>query len=77
MMQHVSIFQSHKLKVRDCTQNSQARFAGVVQFPAVKLQADDGKHKDGKEEQQADLQQRNHGLHDRLQDNLQTWEESV
>lgn len=55
-----------------CTQDARPRFAGVVQPAAVELQADDGKHEDCKEEQQADLQQWNHGLHDGFQDNLQT-----
>lgn len=59
------------------TQHSGPRFAGVVQLPAVELQANDGKHQDGKEEQQADLQQGNHGLHDGLQHNLQTWKSSM
>lgn len=45
-----------------------------MQLPAVELQADDGKHEDGKKEQQADLQERHHGLHDGFQDNLQAWE---
>lgn len=44
-----------------------------MQLPAVELQANDGKHEDGKEEQQADLEEGNHGLHDGLQHNLQTW----
>lgn len=46
------------------------RFAGAVQSAAVELQADDGEHEDGEEKQQADLQQRNHGLHDGFQDDL-------
>lgn len=54
-----------------CTQDARPRFAGVVQLAAVELQADDGEHKDREEEQQADLQQRNHGLHDGFQDDLQ------
>lgn len=45
--------------------------AGVVKLPAVELQTDDGKHEDGEEQQKADLEQRDHGLHDRLQHNLQ------
>lgn len=44
-----------------------------MQLPTVELQADDGKHEDGKEEQEADLQERHHGLHDGLQHNLQAW----
>lgn len=59
------------------TQDAGPRLAGVVQPAAVELQADDGKHEDGKEEQQADLQQRNHGLHDGFQDNLQTWKDKL
>lgn len=54
------------------TQDSRPCFAGVVQSAAVELQADDGEHEDSEEEQQADLQQRHHGLHDGLQDDLQT-----
>lgn len=42
-----------------------------MQLPTVELQANDGKHEDGKEEQEADLQERHHGLHDGLQHNLQ------
>jgi hypothetical protein len=45
---------------------------GVVELPHVEVQADDGEHEDGKEEEHADLEQRNHGLHDGLQDNLKT-----
>jgi len=45
-----------------------------VQLPAVKLQADDGKHEDSKKEQQADLEERHHGLHDGFQHNLQAWD---
>ena len=56
-----------------CTKYSWQWFAGAVQFAAVELQADYGKHEDRKKEQQADLQQRNHGLNYRLQDYLQTW----
>lgn len=46
-----------------------------MQLPAVELQADDREHQDGEEEQEADLQQRHHGLHDGLQHNLQAWKE--
>lgn len=59
------------------TQDPRLWFTGVVQSAAVKLQSDDGEHEDCKKEQQADLQQRNHGLHDGLQDYLQTWKEST
>lgn len=45
-----------------------------MQLPTVELQANDGKHEDGKKEQQADLEERHHGLHDGFQDNLQAWE---
>ncbi|TNN83485.1 hypothetical protein EYF80_006466 [Liparis tanakae] len=44
--------------------------AGCVEFAHVELQADDGEHEDGKEKKQADLQQRNHGLHDGLEHHL-------
>ena len=55
------------------TQNPQLGPAGLVQLAAVELQADDGEHEDGEEKQHADLEQRNHGLHDGLQDDLETW----
>ena len=38
--------------------------AGGVEFAHVELQAYDSKHEDGEEEQQADLQQGDHSLHD-------------
>lgn len=44
-----------------------------MEFAHIELQADDGEHEDGKEEQQPDLQQRDHGLHDGLQHHLQAW----
>lgn len=46
-----------------------------MQLPAVELQADDSEHQDGEEEQEADLQQGHHGLHDGLQHDLQAWKE--
>lgn len=42
-----------------------------MQLATVELQANDSKHEDGKEEQKANLQKRHHGLHDRLQHDLQ------
>lgn len=45
--------------------------AGFVEFAHVELQADDGEHHDGEEEEQPNLQQGHHGLHDGLEDNLQ------
>lgn len=48
----------------------------MVKLPAVELQADDGKHEDGKEQEEADLEQRNHGLHDGLEHNLQALKKS-
>lgn len=45
--------------------------AGLVKLPAVELQTNDGKHEDGKEQEKANLEQRDHGLHDGLQHNLQ------
>lgn len=42
-----------------------------MKLPAVELQTDDGKHEDGEEQKEADLKQRDHGLHDGLQHNLQ------
>lgn len=44
--------------------------AGWVEFANVELQPDDGKHEDGKEKEQANLQQRNHGFHNGFQHNL-------
>lgn len=44
--------------------------AGCVEFAHVELQADDGEHEDGKEKKQANLQQRNHGLHDGFEHHL-------
>lgn len=55
------------------TQYSRLLCAGVVQFAAVKLQANDSEHEDRKKQEQADLQQWDHGFHDGLQDYLQTW----
>lgn len=55
----------------DCTEDVERRQAGLVKFPAVELQANDGEHEDGKEQQKADLEQWNHGLYDRLENNLQ------
>lgn len=46
--------------------------AGFMEFAHVKLQPNDGKHHDGKEQEQPNLQQGHHGLHDGLEDNLQT-----
>lgn len=40
---------------------------GGVKFANVELEANDGKHEDGEEEQQAYLQQGDHGLHDGLE----------
>lgn len=53
------------------TEDVDRRQAGVVKLPAVELQTDDGKHEDGEEQEEADLEQRDHGLHDGLQHNLQ------
>lgn len=44
--------------------------AGLVELAHVELQAYNGKHKDGHKEQQANLQQWDHGLHDRLEHHL-------
>lgn len=46
---------------------------GLVEFAHVELEANDGKHEDGEEEKQPNLQQWNHGLHDGLEHHLQTW----
>lgn len=68
----------------ECTKDSFACFAcwltedvwhwqaGVVELAAVELQTDDGKHEDGEEQQQANLQQGHHGLDDGLQHDLKT-----
>lgn len=55
----------------DRTEDLDRRQAGVVKLPAVELQTDDGEHEDGEEQEEADLEQRDHGLHDGLQHNLQ------
>ena len=47
--------------------------AGGVELPHVELQADDGEHEDGHEQQQSDLQQGDHGLHNGLEHHLQAW----
>lgn len=44
-----------------------------MEFAHIELKADDGEHEDGKEEQQPDLQQWNHGLHDGFEHHLQAW----
>jgi len=54
------------------TEDDVGRQAGLVKLPAVELQTDDGEHEDGEEQEEADLEQRDHGLHDGLQHNLQT-----
>lgn len=46
---------------------------GLMEFAHIEFEADDGKHEDGKEEQQPNLQQRDHGLHDGLKHHLQAW----
>lgn len=46
---------------------------GLVEFAHVELQANDGEHEDGKEEEQPNLQEWDHGLHDGLEHHLQTW----
>lgn len=47
--------------------------AGLMEFAHIELEADDSEHEDGEEEQQPDLQQRDHGLHDGLEHHLQAW----
>ena len=44
-----------------------------MEFAHVEVEANDGKHEDGKEEQQANLQQRYHSFHNGLQYHLKTW----
>lgn len=62
---------TYAVKWFDHTEDVERRQAGVVKLPAVELQTDDGKHEDGKEQEKADLEQRDHGLHDGLQHDLQ------
>lgn len=45
----------------------------MVKLPAVELQTNDGEHEDGKEQEETDLEQGDHGLHDGLQHNLEAW----
>lgn len=40
--------------------------AGEVEFAHVELDTDDGKHNNGKEQQQSNLKKGNHGLHNGL-----------
>lgn len=47
--------------------------AGFVEFSHVEFQANDGKHEDGHKQQQANLQQGDHSLHNGLQHHLQAW----
>lgn len=54
---------------------SYALVARLVQRSRVKLQSDDGEYDDGEQHQQADLEQRCHGLDDGLQHDLQTYAE--
>ena len=44
-----------------------------MELSHVELQADDGEHEDGHEQQQADLQQGDHSLHNGLEHHLQAW----
>lgn len=48
-----------------------------MKLPAVELQTDDGKHEDCKEQKQSDLKQRDHGLHDGLQHDLQALRDGI
>lgn len=70
-----SVTQREKQKAEHSDPTWIVREACAVQLPAVELQANDSKHQDGKEEQEADLQKGHHGLHNGLQHNLQTWKE--
>lgn len=47
--------------------------ARFMQGSRIKLEADDGEYYDGKEYQQADLQERRHRLDDRLEHHLKTY----
>lgn len=44
-----------------------------MELSHVELQAYDGEHEDGHEQQQANLQQGDHSLHNRLEHHLQAW----
>ena len=44
-----------------------------MELSHVELQADDGEHEDGHEQQQANLQQGDHSLHNGLEHHLQAW----
>lgn len=48
-----------------------------MEFAHIELEADDGEHEDSKEEQQPNLQQRDHGLHDGLEHHLQAWSQGT
>lgn len=55
----------------DCTEDIERWQAGLVKLPTVELQTNNGEHEDGEEQEEADLEQRDHGLHNGLQHNLQ------
>ncbi len=45
--------------------------AGGVEYAIVEFESDDGEYDDGEEDEQGDLEQRGHGLDDRVQDDLE------
>lgn len=61
----------------DFTEDAGRWQAGLVKLPTVELQTNDGKHEDGEEQKEADLEQRDHGLHDGLQHNLQALKDRI
>ncbi len=44
-----------------------------MELSHVELQADDGEHEDGHKQQQANLQQGDHSLHNGFEHHLQAW----
>ena len=49
---------------------------GLVQGSGVEFQADNGEDDDGKQHQQADLEQWSHGFDDGFEHHLQTWKQT-
>lgn len=46
---------------------------GLVHAADEELETDDGVDDDDEENQQGDVQQRHHGLHDGVEDDVETW----
>lgn len=55
------------------TYHAHVLVASLVQRSGVELQPDDRKYDDGEQHQQANLEERSHGLDDGLQHDLQTY----